>query len=74
MLLKSLDISVDLALLQSGCPNLIILDIVSILLYINLKPTGKFKYLKKVTTEAPSAETKSWFLFYGCPSLEEFQV
>ncbi|XP_050065706.1 uncharacterized protein LOC126554688 isoform X2 [Aphis gossypii] len=70
----SLDISVDLALLQSGCPNLIILDIVSILLYINLKPTGKFKYLKKVTTEAPSAETKSWFLFYGCPSLEEFQI
>jgi len=41
---------------------------------MNLKPTGKFKYLKKVIMDAPFAETKNWFLFYGCPSLEEFQV
>jgi len=43
-------------------------------LYINLKPTGKFQYLKTVKMEAPFAETKTWFLFHGCPSLEELQV
>jgi len=43
-------------------------------LYINLKPTGKFQYLKTVKMEAPFEETKTWFLFYGCPKLEELQV
>ncbi|XP_003247654.1 uncharacterized protein LOC100576013 [Acyrthosiphon pisum] len=70
----SLDISFNLALLQSGCPNLIILDIVSVSLYINLKPTGKFEYLKTVKMTAPFEETKTWFLFHGCPSLEELQI
>ncbi|KAL4097345.1 hypothetical protein QTP88_022139 [Uroleucon formosanum] len=66
--------SLDLALLQSGCPNLIVLNIDSVSLHINLKPTGKFQYLKTVNMKAPSEEIKTWFLFHGCPSLEELKI
>jgi len=43
-------------------------------LNINLRPTGKFEYLKTVKMEAPFEGTKTWFLLHGCPSLEELQV
>jgi len=43
-------------------------------LYINLKPTGKFEYLKTVKIKALFEETKTRLLFHGCPSLEELQV
>jgi len=43
-------------------------------LYKNPKPTGKFEYLKTVKMGAPFEETKTWFLFHSCPSLEELQV
>lgn len=71
---QSSDIIFDLALLQSSCPNLTTLDIASVSLRINHEPRGKFEYLKRVIMESPPTDTKSWFLFHGCPVLEEFKV
>lgn len=72
--LQSSDIVFDLALLQSSCPNLTALDIISMTLCIDREPTGQFRYLKKVIMESPSSEIISWFLQIGCPMLEEFKV